>query len=287
MVPALMRMVTVCKFLFWAPSLGSRRSLASPNLLIRVSSYWNFMDAYRSASRKLKKINQYFGSGTKLRDAEYEAPVVTEEKAPSAYNFADYRTFKNLGNFFKELITPLEFKTDREGIYSASMTNPGSSRNQDFYLNGSPIFIIDGFVTKDVDFAARVPFHNVETVELFYDPPQLDRMYKVMGLSGAVRVKTNLPDFQLPEGEQDDIIQLNGLRDNVGAVTFGQAKGRQRALPNLSSQIYWNPGLKTDDTGMTSFRIAATDDRSSYLLTILGITDRNEVGYLTYELKLN
>ncbi len=241
---------------------------------------------YVESSRKLKKINQYFDTKAQLEDAPVVMPELKQETTSSRYNFKEYKTFKNLGNFFKELITPLEFKTDKEGKYTASMTNPGSQRNEDFYLKGSPLFVIDGLVTKDADFVARVPFNAVESVELFYEPGQLDRMYKVMGISGAVRVKTNLPEMELKPEEQDDIISLSGLRDNIGATSFGNSANKKSSLPDFRPQLYWNPELVTDRAGKTSFSFKSSDDRSNYIITIVAKSELSEVGYTTYSIPI-
>ncbi len=241
------------------------------------------LSEYVIHSKKLKLIKQYFGQVENNINEEDFQEKQKLEKAPSTYNFKEYRKFETLGNFFKELITPLSFFTDDKGIYSSSMTNPSARRNDDFKLKGSPLYIIDGLATKNSDLVGRIDFENVETVELYHEPKQLKRLYNVMGIAGAVRVTTNLPDFSLSAEEQDDILTLSGIQKQVGELKLANSV---IDLPQFSPRTYWNPTLTTDQNGLASFSFRQSADVSEYMIIVVAKSTSNEVGSATYRYKV-
>ena len=240
------------------------------------------LSAYRTESQTLKRVNQYFDTGFAIQEQTADKIRHTDEAPTSQFKFSEYRAFNNLGNFFKELLTPLTYKVDGNGIYSAKLRNPAAQRNRNFQLSGSPLFIVDGLVTKDANYVARIDFNDVDEVELFCDPTQLDRMYKVMGQSGVVRVTTTLPDYKLSEDVEDDFIYISGLKDNVAEVKFAELNNANHDAPIFRPQLYWNPTLTTDATGKAVISVPHSDDSGNYVITVLARSDREEIGYSTY-----
>jgi len=139
------------------------------------------------------------------------------------------------------------------------MTNPDSKNLGNFYLGETPLFVIDGKVSKSADFVGRLNFSDIEKVMLYYDKLELHQMFNAMGKNGAVVIDTKLPDFKLSPAEESDIFYLSGIQDSQEIFSFDQST-TNKTTPIFSPQIYWNPNLKTDDQGMLEFDFKHTDD---------------------------
>ncbi|MCB0689849.1 MAG: hypothetical protein KDC53_25085, partial [Saprospiraceae bacterium] len=137
-------------------------------------------------------------------------------------------------------------------------------------LNGPPLFIIDGKMTRDADFVARLPISAVETVELFLDAPKLRSSFQAIGVSGVVRITTSIANLKLPEADAGNIHTIYGLQPKAHFPGFNaQVLTDQKHEPFFRPQLFWNPDIPVGPDGMASTTFVQSDDTGPFLIEVV------------------
>ncbi|WP_235296898.1 hypothetical protein [Portibacter marinus] len=232
-------------------------------------------------SKNRKKINQYFNRETIETNISSRKETTSNEKSDVTFVVSEYEKFDQLYDFFSELITPLTFKKVK-GEMVASMNNPKSSLAVATALPGNPLFIIDGQLTRNAEYAGKVKMSNIESIELIYSPDKLRKRFNVLGLSGVVIVNTITPVFDFPRADSDDIFRLNGLADQCTFDVFSSSSAMEN-IPHFQSTIYWNPDLLTDSNGNLQFNFDHTDDKGEFTIVIISQDKEGNRGIQTLD----
>ena len=236
-------------------------------------------------SQERKKMSQYYESLTTEIDLQEYANEIQELKPNFEFDISKYEKFDRIFDFFSELITPLSFKKNK-GVYSASMTNPKSRYAVTSKLSGNPLFIIDGKATRNADFIAKVSMSNIESVEIFYAPNELRKQFNILGLSGVVKINTIIPQFDLPEADKEDVFNVEGLQQIGNFIPF-DPNTVDAQLPNFVTTQYWNPHLKTEQSGKGAFSFHQSDDKGAFSIVVVAQDQNGNRGMkvIDYEVK--
>lgn len=225
---------------------------------------------YLELSRLRKKIYQYYD--------DYEANISTEQitvvpqeiKPDARYRVKEYESFKDMKSFFGELLTPLRFKMEKDSSYKASLFNAKGGKRSNTILNGPPLFIIDGKMTRDADFVARLPISAVETVELFLDAPKLRGYFQAIGVSGVVKISTSIANLKLPQEDAGNIHRVHGLQPEADFPYLDpDLLGEKKHQPFFRPQLYWKPDLEVSESGSTSFTFTQSDDSGLFEIQVV------------------
>ncbi|MDX2072187.1 MAG: hypothetical protein SFV55_27375 [Haliscomenobacter sp.] len=257
--------------------LESFPTKASPPL-----SYTPGIRQYLEWSRMRKKVYQLYNAlemtlpgNTAIKDS---IPL----KADRNIRPAEFEAFEDLATFFREISTPLSFKQERKtGIYSAKMYNPGTFTD----YPSAPVFVIDGKMTRDADFVARLKCSQIESIDLYYQPTQLLGYFKAIGRSGVVHIRSKA-EIAIPAAEAEDIFHLNGLQ---AAAAFPALNSAQlQAAPTQAffrPQLYWLANLRTDAQGQADFSFWQGDDWSRFQIQVIVQSSDGRLGegQLLYE----
>ena len=244
---------------------------------------------YFELSRKRKKIYQYFKALEFSLNPQIAATERRNLKPNMTVDIQEYEPFENLATFFKEVLTPLRFRQEKDSTYYAVMYNPGD-RRIDYYYEGRPLFIIDGKLTRNADFVARMPTDQIQTVDLYFDEDLLRRYFKVFGGSGVIRINTSIPDIEIPESDEADIFMVEGLLPPVDYPVFDPASASTgEQLPFLRPQLHWVPQVETDGKGSTTISFTQSDDLSTFMIRVVAQDENGRFGYgeTTYSVTTN
>lgn len=240
---------------------------------------------YLNHSRQRKKIFQMYKSLEFSIDPEIPQQQAQILKGDLTMDVQKYERFENLAVFFREILTPLRFRETTDTTYVARMYNPRMKRI-DNYFPGKPLFIIDGKVTRNGDYIAKIPTDHVETVEIIFEPAKLRNYFNVFGNNGVSVITTNLPEVYLPDEDEEDILRINGLQPMVAFPAFDPGQV-DKHRPFFRPQLYWHHNLQTDENGEGIFSYVQSDDRSTFRIQVVaqGIDGKIGAGQLTYEVK--
>ncbi|MBK9491173.1 MAG: hypothetical protein IPO07_22080 [Haliscomenobacter sp.] len=162
------------------------------------------------------------------------------------------------------------------------MYNPGNFID----YPSAPIFILDGKVTRDADFIARLKTNQIEQIDLFYQPDQLFANFKAIGRSGVVNIRSK-SGMAIPADEEADVFSINGLQTPVEFPTLLADQIRTKVgQPFFRPQVYWNPNLETDAQGLARFSFVQTDDWSHFQIEVLVQAENGAFGRGVAEYKV-
>lgn len=239
---------------------------------------------YLELSRQRKKIFQLYATletnlSPELAEEESEPLPPDRSILPS-----NYEAFEDLATFFREISSPLTFTLDRKkNIYTARMYNPGI---QTYYPN-DPMFIVDGQVTRNADFVARLKSTDVERVDLYFNFDKLFSNFLVIGSSGAISITTK-SGVKIPEPEAADILTIHGVQPPATFPEFRPEQlGNNKHQPFFRPQLYWNPALETDANGQASFAFVQSDDISTFRIEVVVQAEDGSIGRASKEYIVN
>jgi hypothetical protein len=264
--------------------LDLRSSAAKPKLMgvKKDLIYTEEIQEYLLLSKMRKKIFQHYESFESDLEPQGIAIEVNPLKPDATYSVKEYESFKDLKSFFGELMTPLRFKLEKDSLYTASLYNPNGRTAKNTELNGPPLFMVDGKVTRNADWVARLPISAVETVELFLDAPVLRSYYKAIGVSGVVKIYTTLSNLKLPDADASNIHDIVGLQAKADFPVFNPFNNATNQ-PFFRPQLYWNPSLVTDTQGSSRFSFFQSDDTGEFEIKVVFQADDGRIAVGTYQ----
>ena len=137
----------------------------------------DLIDTYLTESRTRRKINRYFEFNNQV--PVNKLAIQTEEimNPNIAFDLSEYKRFENVGNVFIELSSSLLFKKENDDSYSATMLNPKSRSLGRDILGGTPLFIIDGLISKNANFVGNLDFNDIKAVGIYNNPKDLSLIH--------------------------------------------------------------------------------------------------------------
>ncbi|WP_168797602.1 hypothetical protein [Neolewinella litorea] len=229
--------------------------------------------AYLELSYRRRKIFQLY----RTVETPLEAEPVREQRRPlvpsKAYNVQDYKAFPDLYTFFREVAGELRYR-ERRGSYTARLYNAPTQR---FFLE-APLFIVDGRLTRDADYVARLDPAEVDRLTFYYGNRELREQFPALGNQGVVQIDRLRPADDLPAADAANLLTLNGRQPALGFRPL------PAALPRISPLLLWQTG--TTEGGAVSLPLPGTDDSGSYRVVVLlrDATGRQWLGTTTFTL---
>lgn len=239
---------------------------------------------YLQQSRLRKKIYQLYGT----TESNPTIPITThtQKLLPSSnrsIRLADYEYFPTLPLFLKEVSTALKYRKVGKGSYGFKMFN--ATPDKRVFHHGSPIFIVDGQLTRNSDFIAAIDVNEMETLDLFFNDDDLKEYFGPMGRSGIVYLTTKSKELNVPAEDFEDIFTVNGVQ---ALPTFPiQQDFDQSEIPHFSPVVYWHPDLKADAQGKCAFSFEHGHDKGSFVIEVVAQTIEGEllIQQIFYEVK--
>jgi len=237
--------------------LKEQAPISTSSQLVYPATVLNYL--YESKKRKL--IYQLFNKveGT----YRYEIPEPDRVSAPDReFQASDY-PFENLPSFCKELSTPLKYEKDHKGGFNFRMFNP-ESRN---FFFGTPLFIVDGQMTKDVTYLSSLDFQKIERISLYYDNQGLANNFGFAGFSGVVMIYSKEQNLKVPQSPTTQVFQINGLQPSI--ILDSEPLDSQDKEPLFKPQLLWNPSLDTNADGQLEISFQQSDDISEFQIEVV------------------
>jgi hypothetical protein len=242
---------------------------SSPDLI-----YTESVVEYIKSSRVRKIIYQLYN---RVENAtSYEIPKITEMAAPDRLFKASDYPFESMLSFCKELSTPLKFVKNKLSEDNFKMFNP-ESRN--FYF-GNPLFIVNGQLTKDVEYLSKLDFQSIDEIGLYYDNQRLSDNFGFAGFSGVVIVTSKEGNLGVPVDPSTQVFQLSGIQPNI----LDPQEIWTVEEPVLKPQLVWEPTLDTNSRGHLEYSFQQSDDISLFQIEVVVQSEdgRRGVGKLEY-----
>ena len=221
------------------------------------------LSTYLDWSRLRKKIYQFYGT--------IETPITPKPVATNRHDLTPdqrfvmnhYAPFDDLTIFFNEIVTPFKIRSRGKRGYRARMFNP-EQQIREFY-KGSPVFIVDGYLTRDANFIYNIPIEKIDTIDLFFFSKSLKQQFGPVGNSGMVVINTSLNQLDLPKNDADNVFQLSLVQDQ-----YLTRKEKQDSAAGLKTgpNLLWLTNQSISSTGTYELGFQHSDDLGTFLIEI-------------------
>ncbi|PHK97911.1 hypothetical protein CGL56_13945 [Neolewinella marina] len=212
---------------------------------------------YLDLSHRRRKIYQLYRTVETPLEVEVRPERPLPLRASKSYNVQDYKAFPDLYTFFREVAGELRFRERRDG-YTAQLYNAPTQR----FFTGTPLFIVDGRLTRDADYVARLDPADVARVSFYYGNRELREQFPALGSQGVVQIDRLRPAADLPADDAANLLELHGLQP---ALNFTPRSGEE--VPRLSPLLLWQTG--TTEGEQTLIPLPATDDSGTFRVVVL------------------
>lgn len=218
---------------------------------------------YLNWSRLRKKIYQFYGTveaPLTAKPAKIDAKVF---KPDQRFVMAHYTPFDDLTIFFNEIVTPFKLREKGKRGYVARMFNPTQQIRQ--FYQGSPIFIVDGALTKDANFIYNIPIGKIDTIDLYFLPQSLQPQFGPIANSGMVIMKTSMNQLDLPSTDANNIFNISLLKEIFLEPEIAvEVQDPIKIGPNL----LWLANQKLSSAGSYQLDFQHSDDLGTFLIEI-------------------
>lgn len=238
-----------------------------------VTAYDGDINEFINHSQRRKLIHQYYNHLETPLDFEplpnVEKLEVTPNKVIEAEN---YVAFENTGVFLDEVLGQMLNFVKKGDEWTAKLFNPdnkvGNSIFRDYYYEKPPVFIVDGKMTKNLNYIADMKLSEIELISVYNDRKDIRKQFGVFGNFGYVLIDTKQDDRNMPAADEEDIIAVPGMAPELDyPVSIKRADSN---APELRSTIYWHPEVPLSKKGATEFSFTTSDDIGTFLIQIVG-----------------
>ena len=180
---------------------------------------------------------------------------------------ADYEPYPDLIALLENIITPLKIK-NRNQVNVARMLNPETKT----LFPEEPLFLINKVISTFSE-VLKLRINDMEHID-FYNQVSSLRLFGPLGRNGVVAIQTLFPQERL---NLENTKVLYGIQEVVSyPIKVDVNKSPQ--LPSLSSLIYWNPEIRTNETGKTTISFFHSDEIGQFSIRILARGDNHKIG---------
>ena len=254
-------------------SKGEKIHLAGAEPIVSSGSlpYNEAIGNYLRLAQKRRNIYQLFGTTESVYN--YSTPESQDQVVPDQVYQTENYPFPDLPTFCKSLSTQLKYMKDKNiGRQVFKIFDP-ESRN--FYF-GTPLFIVDGQITKDVSYLESLDFSVLDRIEMYYDSQRLNDYFGFAGFSGVVVITSKLGNLMVPERKLTQEFTVAGLQPEVIISDISQSNP---AEPDFRPLLLWRPALETDNQGKIELSYYQSDDISRFRIEIIAQGEDGSYGY--------
>jgi hypothetical protein len=230
-----------------------------------LSSELENEDRYATFIKRKQLIDQSFEVHSKPKGVSNTAQDFHDDlmDADITVHLEDYVVFPTMHDVIKEVVSGMYSRKSKNGdIVRIDLLPPlmGSS---------NPVYIIDGFATKNTEYFMSLKPSGLKTLKVVNNPQKLIPT-GLLGQFGIVIVESKLGNLREPL--TSDNKRINGLQLPVKFKEVNPEKMNPGA-PEFRSTIYWNPSIKTDESGKALVEFMVSDDVGAINVMIDGITN--------------
>jgi hypothetical protein len=229
---------------------------ALSNAIVKQS--YNFFSSTLASSKKSIGLNAGFED--EMMGADFSVKV------------SDYVAFPNMQDVIKEIVPFLEHRKKGDASNVRLLI-----KQKDKYRKslGTPLFIIDGVLTKDKDFFLSLAPADVINIKIINNLNKLNQLGTI-GKNGIVLVQTKKP-LETKLIENRATVDVIGLSNAVSFVSPSYPKPKLERIPDLRSTLHWNPDLSTNSQGNSMISFFTSDDIGLMKVIVRGITNQGEM----------
>lgn len=229
-------------------------------------------DRYASYALKRNLIDQsysYFSKGNAVSKSIASPNAILEEEFQGAdytIKLADYIVFPTMEELLHEVVSFVQIK--RKGNEATVRLFYRYEQSVVFYKQ-DPIYIVDGVMTANTQFFLSLKPEDLISLKVINNPNKLAQLGS-LGQHGIVFVESK--KGSLNGALQESLFPITGLSQPISISETRWLQGVQPNQPSVRSSLYWNPGVKTNQSGYFETTLSVTDDLGPMIILVQGLT---------------
>lgn len=229
-------------------------------------------DRYASYALKRNLIDQsysYFSKGNAVSKSITSPNAILEEEFQGAdytIKLADYIVFPTMEELLHEVVSFVQIK--RKGTEATVRLFYRYEQSVVFYKQ-DPIYIVDGVMTANTQFFLSLKPEALISLKVINNPNKLAQLGS-LGQHGIIFVESK--KGSLNDALQEALFPITGLSHPVSISETRWLQGVQPNQPSVRSSLYWNPSIKTNQSGYFETTLSVTDDLGPMVIRVQGLT---------------
>lgn len=227
-------------------------------------------DRYFSFAGKRAEINRSYRYHLETR-VDYNPPslnALIEEEVLGAdlvVNLDDYYLFPTMSETLREVVDILQHRRQRGRDVVRLFFD---DRNR--FAEGEPLFVIDGVITDNVLYFLSLKPSDVATIKVIHKEGKL-KTFGSIGSNGIVLVETKIPGNQSLVPRAPQTFRVKGVQ-HPSPIHNRQTGQRRPRVPDLRTNLYWNPSISTGPSGEITIEVPASDVTGTFKVRVDGLT---------------
>ena len=232
-----------------------------------VSKTTHQEDEYASFSHRNRLINRSYGFYTNNSDDSFNSTPQQNSKLPkpdSEIMLSDYTSFATMEEVVREILPRTFFRIrNKKKTIRVSL-----SKEMMLESTGDPLYIINGQATKSTELFLSLKPSDIAKIKIIVTSKKLKPL-GLLGKNGVIIVETNKNDFRI----ENNYVQIEGLSLPISFKSYTKAEYLNKKIPEFRSVVFWEPELITEPDGKGRCSFYLSDDPSSFIVEIEGLTD--------------
>jgi hypothetical protein len=228
---------------------------------------------YLELSQKRRKIEALFDQELiNWPDAPVQEP---NQLVPyKNYDMRDFEAMTDVGEFMDEIVVTTRILR-KNNTRSLRLFREDTKQRASI----APWYLVDGYLTDKEAAVLNMPLTEIDSIALFVTEKSVVEQFNPLFLKGgiiAVYTKNQNPPAFIMETKNRALFQ--GL---YFPKQFQFAEEVEHE-PNFQPLLYWNPALKTDESGIVEFSFPTNDIIGKFKIEVEGIAKNGAVGRSEY-----
>lgn len=239
-------------------------------------------NAYLAFDQKRDELNKSYAYhlSTSLKPEPPSLNSLIEEEifgADVVVELNEYYLFPTMAETLREIVPTLQYRQQQHREVVRLFFD---DRNK--FSEGPPLYIIDGVITDNSAYFLSLNPADVVNIKIVNSERKL-QAFGAVAKNGIVLIETKIPGNTALVPRTDHMVRLTGLQSLSPAHRY-IAHRRQDRVPDLRSNIYWNPQFRTDASGNGLILIQASDVTGEFMIQLEGFTAKGEPVYAEEEI---
>jgi hypothetical protein len=193
----------------------------------------------------------------------------------------DYVMFPKMEDLLREVVPFVQYR--KKGSEETIRLLFRTETSVKIYKN-TPLFIIDGVMSRNTNLFLKMKPEEILVIKVLNNPSKLIQLGK-LGENGVIFVESKKRNVMSQLSGQN-IFSVVGLSSPIVPGSLGYVKSKADRTPDLRSTLYWNPRVKTSNSGKATLNFSASDDVGKMRILIQGITEDGQPFYAEKELEV-
>ena len=248
------------------------------NIDSTLNSYLNNSKRQYSYMRQLKEVVIEGAAIKKISHADYPALSTLSMMPDHLLDGSRFAGCNDLLTCLKSMAMGLTF--DQNFFYVSRDYNAGKRIPAQVFVAGMPV---------DLFSISSVNVSEIESIEIFLKD-ELGTVNRAHGTNGVISI--NMKKIKKEKMSLADLKKLLPQNNVVTLNPKGYSKQREFYSPkytaanttmkDLRTTIYWNPRVKTDETGSVSFEFFNAEGKGNYKAVVEGLDKNGNPGRLVF-----